>query len=163
MAVYTVHEPLPRQGDMRAHAMGFVFVRDAFSWAAFLFGPLWMLRHRMWLALAIYLVVAFVLALAVDLVGASAGLTVLVGLLLALFLGMEAASLRRWALDRRGWAARGVVVGEDVEAAERRYFGARMVRDQPPAATTKPDGTAPMPASAAPEVIGLFPDPGVSR
>ena len=43
MAVYTVHEPPPREGEAaRATPTRFVFVRDGFYFWAFLFGPLWM-------------------------------------------------------------------------------------------------------------------------
>ena len=56
MAVYTVHEPLPRDGARSApEPERFVFVRDGFSFWALLFGPLWMLRHRMWLVLLGYI------------------------------------------------------------------------------------------------------------
>ncbi len=48
-----------------------MFVRDGFSWWAFLFAPLWMLRHRMWLVLIGYVVVAGVLEVPVRMSGAS--------------------------------------------------------------------------------------------
>ena len=52
MPVYTVHEPPPRDSDDAADAADrFVFVRDGFSFWAFLFAPLWMLWHRLWLVL----------------------------------------------------------------------------------------------------------------
>ncbi len=47
-----------------------------------------------------------------------------VAVLVALLVGFEAASLRRWTLTRRGWTDHGVVVADDVEAAERRFFDA---------------------------------------
>jgi hypothetical protein len=31
-----------------------VLVKEAFSWGAFLFGPLWLLAHRAWIAAAIW-------------------------------------------------------------------------------------------------------------
>ena len=46
----------------------------------------------------------------------------LAGLLVALLIGFEAATLRRWTLARRGWKTLGFVVGEDAEMAERRFF-----------------------------------------
>src|SRR4029077_16824986 len=54
MAIYTVHEPPLKRYDTAADPDRFVFVRDGFSWSAFLFGPLWVLRHRMWLVLLLY-------------------------------------------------------------------------------------------------------------
>ena len=57
MSVYTVHEPPLRAGAAASDVERFAFVRDGFSWWAFLFAPLWMLRHRMWLVLIGYVVV----------------------------------------------------------------------------------------------------------
>jgi hypothetical protein len=54
MAVYTVHEPPPKRFEQTSDPERFAFVRDGFSFAAFMFGPLWMLSHRMWLALVGY-------------------------------------------------------------------------------------------------------------
>ena len=55
MPVYTVHEPPPRDDDDRRRRRDrFVFVRDGFSFWAFLLAPLWMLWHRLWLVLLLY-------------------------------------------------------------------------------------------------------------
>src|ERR1700738_2025468 len=68
MAVYTVHEPPLRAGATSApEPERFIFVRDGFSFAALLFGPLWMLRHRMWLGLLGYGVVVGGLSLGLSL------------------------------------------------------------------------------------------------
>src|SRR5262249_57475782 len=63
MAVYTVHEPPLKRDELAVDPDRFVFVRDGFSFWAFLFGPLWMLRHRMWLVLLGYVIVLIALAL----------------------------------------------------------------------------------------------------
>lgn len=161
MAVYTVHEPLRQNGDALARdGAQVVFVRDAFSWAAFLFGPFWILRHRMWWAFITYVVVVIALGVAADLAGGSAWLTALVAFLLACLLGMEGANLRRWALERRGRIVRAVVVGEDLDAAERRYFDARIAQERAPRTTPPPAGSGRASAPGGPEVIGLFPEPG---
>ncbi len=47
----------------------------------------------------------------------------LASLLIALLVGLEAGALRRWTLERRGWKTHGFVVGDDLEDAERRFFG----------------------------------------
>src|SRR5258708_18763396 len=57
MTVYMVFEPPRRGADPVKHAERIVFVRDRFTWSAFLFAPLWMLWHRLWLVLLGYLVV----------------------------------------------------------------------------------------------------------
>src|SRR5438045_2317340 len=54
MAVYTVHEPPLRASEAAPDPDRFVFVRDGFYGWAFLLGPLWMLRHRLWLVPLIY-------------------------------------------------------------------------------------------------------------
>jgi hypothetical protein len=155
MAVYTVHEPPRRNDDPLAHTDRFVFVRDGFSWAAFLFGPLWMLRHRLWLALIVYLTVVSALSAALRAVDAG-GAAAAVGLLVALLVGFEASSLRRYRLARRHWRNVGVVVGDDLESAERRFFDAWTTEPaRPPPAPPGP----PAPASSGP-IIGLFPEPG---
>jgi hypothetical protein len=143
--------------------MRFVFIRDGFSWGAFLFGPFWMLRHRMWLMLAAYLGTAAALGFAVEWVDPSMTLWGLMGLLLALFVGVEGTTLRRWTLDRRGWVGRGVVVGDDVEAAERRYFDAWIAREESPRAAATSAIRSPLHTSSSPGVIGLFPESGMQR
>jgi len=156
MAVYTVHEPPRRDDDMLAHTGRFVFVRDGFSWPAFLFTPLWMIRHRLWLALIVYLLVAFALGAATRVLG-DGDWVLAIGLLVALLVGFEASTLRRYGLARRRWNTVGVVVGDDLESAERRFFDAwtagRVSRPAPP----PPSGAA---AAAPGPIIGLFPEPG---
>ena len=169
MSVYTVHEPPLRAGAAAADVERFAFVRDGFSWWAFLFAPLWMLRHRMWLVLIGYVVVAGAIEIPVKLSGAPTLAASLIGILLGLLVGLEAGTLRRFTLSRRGWKNLGVVSGDDREDAERRFFDAWLQRTN----STSGAPHAPMrgPASAAPnrrgplrsDVIGLFPEPGAPR
>jgi hypothetical protein len=172
MAVYTVHEPPLRAGAMSAsQTERFVFVRDGFSFAALLFGPLWMLRHRMWLALLLYGVVVAALGIVLQRLASGAVGTVVWGLV-AVLLGFEAGTLRRFTLGRRGFRNIGVVVGDDLELAERRFFDAWIRKDSwvhkdasgrgGPGAPTGPAASTltlrmPRPAS---DVLGLFPEPG---
>jgi hypothetical protein len=124
MAVYTAHEPpLQRDGKPTAPER-FVFVRDGFSFWAFLFGPLWMLRHRMWLAFFCFVAVVVLMEYGLRRLGLSGDVIVIVGLLLALLIGFESGTLRRFTLARRKWANVGVIVGDDLESAERRFFDA---------------------------------------
>ena len=161
MAVYTVHEPPLRSGDLAPHADRFVFVRDGFSWGAFLVAPLWMLRHGLWLALVLYVLTAGAIGAGAAFYRPPALIMAAVAFLLSLLLGFEASTLRRWALGRRRWTNVGVVVGDDIELAERRFFDAWIRRAPalaPAAAPTAP--AAGMRAPAASDVIGLFPEPG---
>lgn len=60
MTVYTVLEPPPSGDDLR-DAERVAFVRDGFSWLALLFPLLWLLWHRMWLVLVLWIAVVVVL------------------------------------------------------------------------------------------------------
>ena len=165
MPTYTVHEPPEdsrrRNDDMLAHTSRFVFVRDGFHFWALLFGPLWMLRHRLWLETIAYLVIVGLITFALTRFGASSAAG-WVALLISVLIGMEASSLRRWKLSRRGYENVGVVVGDNLEDAERRFFdgwdeGARLVSSPPPASSSP---FARSPAEPPGEIIGLFPQPG---
>lgn len=165
MSIYTVHEPPLRAADTLADPVRFVFVRDGFYWWAFLLTPLWMLRHRLWLVLLLYVLLSVVLDVALRIAGASAPLIVLTGFLISLLAGLEAATLRRFTLRRRHWKNVGVVSGDDLEDAERRFFDNWV---KVPARNTQPVAgpAAPPPALSrsyrgdASGVIGLFPGPG---
>jgi hypothetical protein len=157
MAVYTVHEPPRRTGDPLADADRVRFVRDGFHGWAFLLAPLWMLRHRLWLALLLYVLAVAALHGGLWVIDAPATAQAAVAFLVALLIGFEAATLRRWTLARRGWNNLGVVVGDDRETAERRFFAAW--RGAPP-----PPAPPPSPAYRQESgVIGLFPQPGAAR
>jgi Protein of unknown function (DUF2628) len=162
MAVYTVHEP-PLKADAMPEPERFVFVRDGFSFAALLFGPLWMLRHRMFLVLLGYAAVVAVLAVVLRRQG-SETVGVIVWALLALLIGFEAGTLRRFTLGRRGFRNTDIVVGDDREIAERRFFHAWVRKDFRKGEPTAPGGSpAPAPSPRMPsssDVLGLFPEPG---
>ncbi|HET7885333.1 MAG TPA: DUF2628 domain-containing protein [Bradyrhizobium sp.] len=176
MPVYTVHAPVAYAVDFRATDR-FAFVRDGFHvWAA-LFGVVWLAWHRLWLALLGWIVLMTVLDIAMVKLGVAAGVVFLVDALLALLLGFEAASLRRWTLSRRNWRQLEIVVADDEEAAERRFFDRWTARqrvsanDQPSIDRGAPPPTRDIPGQAfsrppsspRDEIIGLFPEPGASR
>jgi len=162
MRIYTVHEPPPQRSEHSGDPARFVFVRDGFSFWAFLFGPFWMLRHQMWLVLLGYVIVVVALELLLKLFGASSGTSFVAGLLLALLVGLEAPTLRRFTLRRQKWTNVGVIVGNDLETAERRFFDAWVKSGgvAPPAMSPAPARQAP---PAGTDVIGLFPQPEARR
>lgn len=51
MAIYTVQSA----GDDEDPLERSIFLRDGFSWPAFVLAQVWLLYHRLWLALAIWL------------------------------------------------------------------------------------------------------------
>ena len=164
MAAYTVHEPLPRKNEASADPERFAFVRDGFYFWALVLGPLWMLWRRLWLVTLMYIAVAIGMQVGLWALNASETVSFIVGFLLALLTGFEAGTLRRWTLTRRGWKNLGVVVGDDVESAERRFFAA-WTPQMPPAAFEPPYAHAPgrftRPGDG--QIIGLFPQPGAHR
>src|SRR5206468_3183240 len=54
--------------------------------------------------------------------GASRGTIFAVNVMIAILMGFEAASLRRWTLSRRKWRQLDIVVADDEESAEHRFF-----------------------------------------
>jgi hypothetical protein len=145
----------------------FVFVRDGFHFWAFVLAPLWLLLHRLWLALLIYAVGYGALSFGFAFARPSSTAQVIVALLIALLMGFEASSIWRWTLNRRGWATLGFVVAEDAEMAERRFFAKWQNRspDVPSVPVTEPKYSTPVrrgPPSPS-DVIGLFPEPGGQR
>jgi Protein of unknown function (DUF2628) len=165
MAAYTVFEPPPRGDQTKADPVRFRFVRDGFSWGAFLLGPLWMIRRRLWLVLLGYVVLIAALVVASARLAGIGDLPGFVAVLVALLLGLEGSTLIRWTLRRRRWKELGIVVGKNREEAEYRFFNDWVAHGaghpEPPPA---PPG-APLPSgrSYAPDVVGLFPEPGGSR
>lgn len=120
--VYTVHEPPEPPADRIDRAERLEFVRDGFSWAAALFGPLWLAAKREWLGLGLYLAAAALLSLAVSSLGGAELWAVLANIGLALFLGFEASTLRRFSLERQHWTEIGTVTGRNLAECERRFF-----------------------------------------
>ena len=173
MSIYTVYEPPLKAHESAPDPERFVFVRDGFSFWAFLLAPWWMLRHRLWLALVCYVILAVALSVALRLIGTSAAVAVIAGALFSLLVGFEAATLRRFGLARRGWRNVGIVVGDDVESAERRFFDAwtnwpnKTWAERPSvdgaSRTSSPAMGVPMARRPSSEVVGLFPQPGASR
>ena len=176
MPVYTVHAPTADGADLRATDR-FAFVRDGFHvWAALL-GVVWLAWHRLWLALIGWIVLMAVVDVAMVRLRIGGGTILLADIMLALLLGFEAASLKRWTLSRRHWRQLDIVVADDEEAAERRFFdrwtakqrllstdsaavdrgGPPPTRDIPGQPFSKP------PPSPQSEIIGLFPEPGGPR
>lgn len=118
LRIYTVHQRAGRRLEDEAP----VFVREGFSWGAFLFTPAWTLYHRLWLPSAC--VVAFVVVLAVlqqqGLVSDNGGLALMLGM--ELIAGFHGNDWRRAGLKKRGYVTAGITSGETLMRAERRFF-----------------------------------------
>lgn len=122
VVAYTVHEPPEPPQDPAERAESLVFVKDGMSWFALFLAPLWMLGHRLWLALLGYLVVAVAIGAVIGLSNASATWAVMANLALNLIVALEADAIQRWSLDRKGWRMIGTVEGASARECERRFF-----------------------------------------
>jgi hypothetical protein len=177
MPVFTVHGPTANGADVRLTDK-FVFVRDGFHFWAFLFGPLWLIWNRLWLATIGWIVVTVALHLGLTALGAGRLVTWSADFMVALLMGLEAASLQRWTFSRGKWRQLDIVVADDEEAAERRFFdrwtnGSRgsgydpltVDRGGPPPTRNIPGQPFSRPPPPLPQggIIGLFPEPGAPR
>ncbi|WP_407149566.1 DUF2628 domain-containing protein [Bradyrhizobium sp. ORS 86] len=176
MPVYTVHAPVADSADLAATDK-FTFVRDGFHFWAAVASVIWLAWNRLWLALVGWIILSFAIDFGLARLGVGRGAIFFVDLVLMLLMGFEAASLRRWTLSRGKWRQLDIVVADDEEAAERRFFerwAARhrgIVNDQwsvdrggpPPTRTIpgQPFSKPPLPPQGS--IIGLFPEPGGSR
>ena len=169
MPTFTVHQPPPRKGESESDPERFAFIRDGFHFWAFLLAPLWLLVHRLWLALLLYVVATAAINAGLTWAGASGTLRFIATFCIALLIGFEAAALWRWTLQRRKWKTVGFVVADNGETAERRFYAQWVNRPSEAARKTPASAT---PAYATPvgrgapsgsDVIGLFPEPGAQR
>jgi hypothetical protein len=161
MATFTVLEPPPKRSEDSASPVRYAFVRDGFYFWALVFGPFWMLYHRMWLVFLMYVIGTTGVQAALWALGASALTKFIVNVLIALLIAMEAGTLRRWSLRR--WTDRGIVVAYNREAAEHRFFdrwsGEPAFYAPPPATPPRPPHAASHVPAAGQDIVGLFPQP----
>lgn len=147
-------------GDTAEQAAGrTVFVREKFSWVTLFFAPIVLLRFRLWLVFAAYVVVAVTLGLAEVYGGLpdAVGNAVMIGF--NVLLALELPRLRQRKLERLGYEEAAVVVASDRDEAEHRFFtGWEGLYPAPRRAAALP---AIRPSSPAPGgssgVIGAFP------
>ncbi len=95
-------------------------VLEGFSWGAFFFGWIWVLAHRAWIV-ALLLLAATIIALLFT----PAAARPLVAIGIAVLQGLFGNDLRRWSLERRGFALAQVVAARDEEGAMARLLDRR--------------------------------------
>ncbi|MCB1521236.1 MAG: DUF2628 domain-containing protein [Hyphomicrobiaceae bacterium] len=122
MTAYTVHEPPNPAMDRIDRADAMVFLKDAFSWSAFLLGPIWLLANRLWLALVGYVAGAVAVGGALQAIGADPGATVAALFGINAVIGYEAHLLRAAKLTSSGWSMLGTITGTSIAECERRFF-----------------------------------------
>lgn len=160
MTTYTLHVPRDaRPGDPTGLDRA-QLVKDGFAWGAFFFSVLWFFFHRLWLAGSAILIVEIAFGAAIGLLNVHPAAASAAHLLLAFLIGLEANSLRRWTLARRGLPAVDVVTASSQSEAETKLFTRWL--DRQPQPGRQPPAAPAMPARSEP-VIGLFPDAENSR
>jgi Protein of unknown function (DUF2628) len=153
MRSYTLHLPADARPGESIGLDRAVLVPDGFVWPAFAFTVLWFLYHRLWIAALAVLVGLVALAIAGIAFGLPTGAGLITTLLAAWLIGLEASSLRRWTLARRGWPVRDAVIAAKPEEAEARAIGRWL--EASPSAPRPPFPSGP--SRRAEPVIGLFP------
>ena len=97
-----------------------VLVREGFAWGGLLFGPLWLLRHRAW--------IAGVIALALLVITCTVPpphLRPFLAFILFVLLGLFGNDLRRWSLGLGRFQLAHVVAARDPDEAFVRLLAAR--------------------------------------
>ena len=116
MALYVVQA----RGDDSAALERAVLIKDGFSWGAFVFAPFWLLYHRLWIPLLIWIALeaGFIWLVVPHVDG---GVSVGIDLLAHLFAGFEG---HRWRQAKGSGRAAlvDVVEGRDAGDAELRFF-----------------------------------------
>ena len=157
MALYSVY--LPSSGQMTTpEIMGrAIFIKDRFSWGAFLIPPLWLGYKRIWRWLLVYALLEGLLIAGATNIALNPALTGIISLLIAFFIGICG---REWwgaALERRGFELAGIVQGGTPEDAERRFYD-HYRSARPRNLVVQPFSTSMSQPQREPGVIGLFPD-----
>jgi hypothetical protein len=152
--MYAIHCP-PLAGDSEAAAEAMRARRVGFSYAGFVFGPFWLLAHRLWGFALAYVVAAALIGFLVDAGVFGAGAAVALELLAAVLIGLEGRNWVGAALTRRGSPLVDIVEAHDADEAARVFFTRALANPAAPRQRT----AFPIPALArSREIIGLFPE-----
>jgi Protein of unknown function (DUF2628) len=123
VTVYSVYEPSKEAPEIEARADALQFVKEGFSWPAFLVPALWLIFCRMWIELIVFIaILALVQVIAGGAQEAGAQLAGWVTIAISVLLGFEANDLRSAALERRGYRLIGIAEGRGRTDAELSFF-----------------------------------------
>jgi hypothetical protein len=167
LKTYLVFEPTDGGGGAES-ADRVLFLREKFRWLALFFAPLWLLWHRLWLGLILWLVAVTVIAGAAYAFGLTPEAAAPLLWLPTLIVAFEGTELLRRKLLRDGYREAGIKIGRDLEDTERRFFAEWSPRPRSRAKPAAPKQVLPAPVMPAPAlatspVVGSFPEPGVRR
>lgn len=121
MRHYSVHQPpwAPAFPDAVR------FIKEGFSWPAFLFTGLWLLGKRLWVEFAIFVALVVAMEMAFHAIGVGQAMGGLGSFIIGLALGYAGNDLVRAKLVRMGYVEVGEVAARDLESAELKYFSAQ--------------------------------------
>lgn len=116
--IYTVHV----NSEAKEPSERVELVREGVAIWAFVFNGLWLLYHRLWLPFFIYLALVAYIVEGGARMGLSETTTAILQVGLQVLLAVSANDIRRWALARRGYAMRGVTIGDsELHATQRAH------------------------------------------
>jgi hypothetical protein len=167
VTTYSVYEPTRGAAQPALRAEKVAFVKDGFSWPAFLVPLVWLIYQRMWIELVILVVLLGLVQWAIGTEEHAKALLTWASLAVSVLFGFVANDLRGFALERRGYRFAGSTSGRNREDAELAFFRAwlpeqgkavRVPKSQAPE-QRGPERTVARaaPSGEAEEVIGLFP------
>lgn len=139
--VYSVYEPPQDDRSAAERAGDFIFVRDSFSRAALIFGPVWLVFKRQWAALAVYAVMAALFASIMYFAQTPSQLWSYVYLALNAVVGFEAPVLRGLQLEAQGWRNLGISEARNDRDAEYRFFKSWLDQTKTPKSPVPSSGT----------------------
>ncbi|QDO96889.1 DUF2628 domain-containing protein [Ferrovibrio terrae] len=122
MRFYTIHERPAQTAGGDAEVLA---IASGFRWWAAIAPIVWLLWHRLWLGVALYLLFSVALGVAFALGDVAEPAATAIGLAVSLLIGLGAADYWRWTLERRGWRLVAVLRVDAAVDAEDLYIRSR--------------------------------------
>lgn len=119
MRFYTIHERPAQTAGGDADVLA---IASGFRWWAAIAPIVWLLWHRLWLGLVLYLLFSLLLGIAFALGDIAEPAATAIGLAVSLLIGFGAADYWRWTLERKGWRLVAVLRADAAADAEEIYI-----------------------------------------
>ncbi len=143
---------MPEDGDNNSDILDAEFLVDGNSVLAVLIPPVWLIWHRLWWALGVYLTLGFAISLMLLTPYANAAL--FLAAIPGLYLMLEGNELIRQKYEHAGWRFAGVVQAGNIEEAQIRFIENHQPAPKHAAPISTPSTTIRKSATSS---IGLFP------
>jgi hypothetical protein len=121
---YTFHDPAPSDAPHIDRARQIVAIKEGIAWWALPVPLLWLLWHRLWWALALYVFAAIAVAVVTHLLPLGAAAVFFIGALFNVAVALIGNDLRRAALARKGFAEVAAIRAGSLRHAECIFFEA---------------------------------------